>query len=161
MIRLKTAVLLAASAEIGALVAIDDLRLTRSLYEYGQALGMSFQIQDDVLGIWGDEALTGKSSATDLRDKKKTLPVIYGLTHTKDPVAAAQLAAVYAQEGPLDGAAIEVALGLLDRLEARAYSEVMADKYYHQAVDSLEAVGPGGAAEALRGLAASLLGRSM
>jgi geranylgeranyl diphosphate synthase, type I len=52
----------------------------RELYgQYGYALGMSFQIYDDWLGIWGDAQETGKSSSSDLVEGKKSLPVIWGL----------------------------------------------------------------------------------
>jgi geranylgeranyl diphosphate synthase type I len=162
MIRHKTAVLLATSAQLGALIATEDSDQVTHLYRFGESLGMAFQIQDDILGAWGDEQATGKSAATDIRDKKKTLPVIYALHQTFDRSAGQSLGELYAQSGPLDEAGIEAALALLDQLNARQYAEDMEAKYYRQALLSLERVGSANAAQAsLRQLAASLLGRQV
>ncbi|MGC9334081.1 MAG: polyprenyl synthetase family protein, partial [Anaerolineae bacterium] len=160
MIRHKTAKLLATAAQLGATVAGDDEDLAALYYRYGEQLGLAFQIQDDILGAWGEESVTGKSAATDIRDKKKTLPVVYALNHPEDQEAAGQLRALYRQEGPLSDAAIEQALALLDRTGARGYAERLAAEYHQQALDSLEAMGRDNDAQAaLRALAAYLLGR--
>ncbi len=160
MIRHKTAALLAASAQLGAIVATDDPDCIGDYYGFGENLGMAFQIQDDILGTWGDPQMTGKSAATDIRDKKKTLPVVYALNHS-DHRAAIQLAQLYAHEGPLDASGIETALELLDGLGARQYSQEMAETFYRQALKSLEQTGITNAAQShLCELAASLLGRA-
>lgn len=79
MISGKTASLISACSNLGALIAGCDSSI-RDLYrEYGHNLGMAFQALDDLLGIWGDEALTGKSNASDLISGKKSLPVLYAL----------------------------------------------------------------------------------
>ncbi len=160
MIRHKTATLLAASAQMGAMVAADDTDLIGRYFAFGLNLGMFFQIQDDVLGAWGDEQVTGKSAATDIRDRKKTLPVVYALNHPDDPDAARQLADLYARPGELDPPAIRDALRLLDRLGARQYAEEMAEEYYRLALAGLDEAGRENAARShLRELAASLLHR--
>jgi geranylgeranyl diphosphate synthase type I len=162
MIRHKTAALLAASAQLGAIIATDDKAQVEHYYGFGQNLGMAFQIQDDILGAWGDPSVTGKSAATDIRDKKKTLPVVYALKQGTDPEAARALAGLYAPGNPLDGDGIRSVLAILDRVGARAYAEEMAGTYYHQAIQDLESTGVENAAKALlRELAASLLGRSV
>jgi len=161
MIRSKTAILLAASAQLGAMVATDEPGLIGRYFSFGLNLGMLFQIEDDILGAWGDEQVTGKSAATDLRNRKKTLPVVYALSHPDDPDAAQQLAALYARPGELDPQAIESALALLDQLGAREYAEKMAEDYYRLALASLDGPGIENAAQArLRELAASLLHRT-
>jgi geranylgeranyl diphosphate synthase, type I len=81
MIRGKTAALLAFSGEVGALMGGADEAETRKFYELGEAMGLAFQMRDDLLGIWGDPALTGKPVGADIRAKKKSLPVAYALTH--------------------------------------------------------------------------------
>ncbi|MFN2289732.1 MAG: polyprenyl synthetase family protein [Anaerolineae bacterium] len=160
MIRHKTARLLAASAQLGAIVASDDEDLVSLYYRFGQQLGMAFQIQDDILGAWGEEAITGKSAATDIRDKKKTLPVVYALNHPQQREAASQLRALYSQEGPLDEAGVKLALGILERTGAREYAAGLANEYHQRALDSLQATGRENEAHtALRELASSLLGR--
>lgn len=160
MIRNKTAALLAASAQLGAIVATGDPEQTELYFRFGENLGMAFQIQDDILGIWGEEPITGKSTATDLRDKKKTLPVVYTLGLTPAGPASLCLSDLYAQPGPLDEAAIGSALEALDQVGARAYAEDQAQGHYAQAIQSLDQTGLSGAAQAaLRELATTLLKR--
>jgi len=160
MIRHKTATLLATSAQLGALVASDDAGLIRGFFRFGENLGMAFQIQDDILGTWGDEHVTGKSVATDIRDRKKTLPVVYALHEANDEEAARELAALYARPERLDRAASQSALSLLDRVGARRYAEDTAAEYYRLALASLDETGIDNQAAAdLRELAARLLKR--
>lgn len=160
MIRHKTAALLAASAQIGAVVATDDTELIRSAYCFGENLGMAFQIQDDVLGVWGDEQQTGKPASTDIRDRKKTLPIVYALGQQADLEAARAMAALYGRAGRLDGADIQAAIQILDHVGARKHAEEMAAEYYRVAIESLERMGSEGAPRvALEELAAALLER--
>lgn len=79
MIEGKTAALLSAATSIGALVAGAAVDTVRAYAEFGRNLGLAFQIQDDILGIWGDPAVTGKPAGDDLRTHKHTLPVVLGL----------------------------------------------------------------------------------
>jgi len=75
----KTAALLAASTELGALVADVDAETRNAYSNFGRNLGLAFQALDDYLGIWGDAEVTGKSVASDLIECKKSLPVLFGL----------------------------------------------------------------------------------
>ncbi|MGQ9600298.1 MAG: polyprenyl synthetase family protein [Anaerolineae bacterium] len=160
MIQRKTANLFAASTSLGAMVATDDRKLLEGYSRFGEYLGMAFQIQDDILGIWGDERVTGKSAAIDVRDRKKTLPVVYALNHAEQRDWAQQLAKLYARPGPLDETSIRAVLDILDRLDARQYTEEMAEQYYQQALQSLEQVPMAYEAQSqLYELAASLVGR--
>lgn len=160
MIRLKTGSLLAASAQMGALVATDDATRIEQFRQFAENLGLAFQIEDDILGVWGDEAVTGKSAATDIRDKKKALPAVYALNQKHDQKAARQLAELYRQPGPLDEAAIQLALKILEQVGARPYAEARAADYYRRALDHLRQSGcSDDALSALRELAASLVGR--
>ncbi|MBN1138534.1 MAG: polyprenyl synthetase family protein [Anaerolineae bacterium] len=160
MIRHKTATLLAASTQLGAMIATGDAGLIAHFFAFGLNLGIFFQIQDDVLGAWGDEQVTGKSIATDIRNRKKTLPIVYALNHPDDPDAARRLADLYARPGELDLPAIQTVLEILDRLDARQYADKMAGEYYRLALASLDETGIENAALShLRELAASLLDR--
>ncbi len=80
MVRGKTAALVEACTYIGALCAQAQPAVCQTYREFGNLLGLAFQVQDDLLGIWGDAASTGKSTASDLVSGKKTLPVLYGLS---------------------------------------------------------------------------------
>jgi len=79
MVSGKTAALIAACTELGALVADVDEKTRTAYRNFGRNLGLAFQALDDYLGIWGDAELTGKSVASDLVEGKKSLPVLYGL----------------------------------------------------------------------------------
>lgn len=79
MIARKTAELLSAACELGALVAGASADVRGRLRTFGHHAGIAFQIQDDILGIWGDPAVTGKPVGSDLRRGKKTFPVLYAL----------------------------------------------------------------------------------
>lgn len=79
----KTASLFAASAEAGALLTGGRDQERRNLREYGEKLGMAFQIADDVLDLVGKAEKTGKGLGTDLREGKVTLPLIYALQHSE------------------------------------------------------------------------------
>lgn len=79
MISGKTAALLSACCHIGALLGSAEEARQESYRAFGHYLGLAFQVQDDILGIWGDEALTGKSAASDLIEGKNSLPVLAGL----------------------------------------------------------------------------------
>jgi geranylgeranyl diphosphate synthase, type I len=75
----KTGALMAASAAIGAVLAGAPAETVAALRTYGAQVGLSFQLVDDVLGIWGDPAVTGKPVFSDLRANKKSLPISYAL----------------------------------------------------------------------------------
>lgn len=80
MVAGKTAALLSACCHIGALLGGADEAKQEAYRSFGHYLGLAFQVQDDILGIWGDEAMTGKSAASDLVEGKNSLPVLAGLT---------------------------------------------------------------------------------
>jgi geranylgeranyl diphosphate synthase type I len=79
MVSGKTAALLSACCHIGALLGRADDAKQESYRSFGHYLGLAFQVQDDILGIWGDEVVTGKSVASDLIEGKNSLPVLAGL----------------------------------------------------------------------------------
>ncbi len=75
----KTSALLAACTHLGALLGNASEAEQEAYRLFGWHLGLAFQVQDDILGIWGDELITGKSAASDLVEGKNSLPVLYGL----------------------------------------------------------------------------------
>ncbi len=120
----------------------------------GRDLGLAFQVIDDILGIWGDEAVIGKSASTDILTKKKTLPVLYGLSQSED------LRKLYAQE-EVDEEFVETAVQLLNQSSAPTYANDQAAAYSQSALDHLEAAQPqGSAGAALHQLANLLLKRN-
>jgi geranylgeranyl diphosphate synthase type I len=153
MIGGKTAALLALCGELGALVAGTSDNAVQHFAAFARDLGLAFQVKDDILGIWGDEDAIGKSAATDIETRKKTLPVLYGLTHN------AELRSLYseAENGPHF---VTRVVELLDESGARNYARGRATDYSESAMEHLEAAGPQGeAATALNELAEILLQR--
>ncbi len=79
MIRAKTGALVGAACAAGGLAGDAPVDQVASLEDFGLHLGLAFQIRDDVLGLWGDPSLTGKSTISDLESRKKSLPILFGL----------------------------------------------------------------------------------
>jgi geranylgeranyl diphosphate synthase type I len=153
MITGKTAVLLSLCAELGALIAGQDDNSIAHYAEFGLNLGLAFQVIDDILGIWGDESKTGKSAATDIITKKKTLPVLYGLERSNE------LTNLYRHMEADDDFVREV-VTLLDELGAREYASARAATYSTVALQHLQDANPTGeAGEALLQLADMLMQR--
>lgn len=134
----KTAALFGASTSLGAYLGTEYSRLVDSLRLFGKGLGMAFQIRDDIDGIWGSSAVTGKP-AGDIPQRKKTLPVVYGLQSAGDKPGE-RLKELYSQEslGAYDVAEV---VEILDRLGARDYAESIARQYGCEALEQLEAAG--------------------
>ncbi len=155
MIGGKTAALTAACTELGALAARADAATRAGYREFGRYLGLAFQVQDDLLGIWGDAALTGKSAESDLVAGKKSIPVIYGLSQN------GPFAARWAQ-GPITEPEAHALAAQLAAEGAQAYTQHMADDLTGKALRYLEEVKPyGEAGEALAELADMLLKRQV
>lgn len=153
MITGKTAVLLSLCTELGALIAGQDAETIAHYAAFGRDLGLAFQVIDDILGIWGDESVTGKSVATDIVTRKKTLPVLYGLERS------ATLRGLYGAEAN-DGDFVQQVVTHLDALGARDFATEKAIAYSNSALSRLEAADPTGpAGVALRRLADMLLKR--
>ena len=138
MIGRKTAALIAGSIEAGALLATDDDEIVARYRAFGWDLGVAFQLNDDLLGIWGAERATGKVPS-DLARHKKTLPVIYAFEHA-GPEDRARLATLYATEspGPED---LAEAVAILERTGARDYTRDQAARYRDDALRELDAAG--------------------
>ena len=153
MIGGKTAALLSLSCELGALIAGCNESVVKHYAAFGRDLGLAFQVRDDILGIWGDETAIGKSAATDIVTRKKSLPVIYGLANSEE------LRLLYAQE-ETDGDFVSQAVSLLDEANARVIAEDYERDYAQSALSHLEAAAPQGpAAIALQELTDMLLNR--
>ena len=84
IIRGKTAALFSASTEVGAMLADADKNTIKALTSYGDALGVSFQIVDDILDFIGDGAKVGKNLGDDFRERKLTLPMIHAISKADD-----------------------------------------------------------------------------
>lgn len=149
----KTAALLEACVTIGALLGGADEAALTSYRSFGHYLGLAFQVQDDILGIWGNETQTGKSVASDLVEGKNSLPVLVGLGK-KGPFAQR-----WAQ-GPITPGEVQQVADQLARESAYAYTYEAARQMTDLALTSLRTADPQGeAGAALFALAEKLLSR--
>jgi len=149
----KTAALIAACCQLGALLGGADAARQEAYRAFGHYLGLAFQVQDDILGIWGDEALTGKSAAGDLVAGKKSLPVLFGLEKNGE-------FAKRWRRGPIRAEEVRAAAALLEAESARRSAQEAARQMTDLALESLRVANPQGeAGEALKSLAEQLLQR--
>ncbi|SDH51629.1 geranylgeranyl diphosphate synthase, type I [Actinokineospora alba] len=135
----KTGALLGCSTALGALFGggtpaqVDNLRI------YGVRLGLAFQLVDDLLGIWGDPAATGKPVYSDLENRKKSLPVVAALASGTQ--AARELAALYHRRTPLSPTDLARAADLIDQSGARTWTQTHADDVLAEALDHVRSAG--------------------
>ncbi|HEX2131805.1 MAG TPA: family 2 encapsulin nanocompartment cargo protein polyprenyl transferase [Actinophytocola sp.] len=132
----KTAALLGCSCALGALFGGAGDEQVRRMRLFGEHLGLAFQHVDDLLGIWGDPAATGKPVYSDLRNRKKSLPVVSALA--SGTAAGRELAALYAHTEPLSGAELERAAALVETAGGRAWSQRQADELLARALIQLD-----------------------
>jgi geranylgeranyl diphosphate synthase type I len=117
MIAGKTAALLSASFAAGSRLGGADEATVQNYAGFGRELGITFQIVDDILGIWGDPAVTGKSAASDILEKKKTIPILHTLAWEQQQ-GYEDLSRIYARAS-LTEQDIPTILALLERAGAR------------------------------------------
>ncbi len=138
MIARKTGALIEAALHIGALLGAAPKAVVDHLRWYGRALGLAFQIGDDLLGIWGQPAETGKPVAADLRRRKKSLPVLYAMQQSS-LTDKALLTELYAGgRRALDDHEVEQALAVLERARAEERTRDMLADYCSRALLELE-----------------------
>ncbi|OGO12660.1 MAG: hypothetical protein A2Y53_01775 [Chloroflexi bacterium RBG_16_47_49] len=139
MVEGKTAALISVSTELGALSANCDDQ-TRIIYRsFGRLLGLAFQVQDDLLGIWGDADITGKSNQSDLITRKKTLPVLYGLSNSGEFTECWNQAPVCPDQA-------EKLIDLLEKAGGKSYTLAKAMELINNALNMLKEAHPMGSA---------------
>jgi hypothetical protein len=142
----KTGALLGAACQLGALAGGADSRAAELYRTFGRQLGVAFQLVDDVLGIWGDPATTGKPAGNDLAARKKSLPVVAALTSGRQ--AACHLARLYQREDAFDEAAVAHAAELVEMAGGRAWALAEAERRIEAAREALARARPEPNAEA-------------
>jgi geranylgeranyl diphosphate synthase type I len=140
MIAGKTAAIVQFAAWAGAEIAGADAQVARAFGEFGLALGLGFQIQDDLLGIWASAAETGKAAADDIRRKKKSLPVLM-LNGRANPADRAALDRRYAAP-EIDADGVAEILALLQKYAIRPEIETQVRAYHDRAKTALLLAAP-------------------
>lgn len=150
----KTASLIDTCARYGGMFSGADAAQTAALRRYGRALGVAFQLSDDIIDIASLDS--GKTPGTDLREGVRTLPMLYTLA---DPEADGELVALLA--GPIhDDAAVDRAVELLRRSPGLARARSTLDDYARTARGELESLPSSAAVDALRALTEYVVARS-
>ena len=153
MVSDKTAALLSACCSLGAILSETDVETQDAYRNFGHYLGLAFQVQDDFLGVWGDSALTGKSSESDLLSGKKSLPVLFGLEKRGS-------FAERWKKGPLNPDEVSGMAEQLSTEGGRLYTMEASDQMMDLALQSLRLADPKNeASEALFELTNKLLSR--
>lgn len=140
MIRLKTSVLLACATKIGAILADAPEADVERLYHFGERLGLAFQLQDDLLDVYGDPAVFGKAIGGDIVSNKKTYLLINAFNRA-DAVQRAKLSR-WVEATTFDRQEkVAAVTQLYDALGIRQLCEEKINVYFRQAADSLGEVG--------------------
>ncbi len=139
MIRLKTAVLLAASLKMGALIGGASLCDVEALYEYGIQLGIAFQIQDDLLDTFGDEKTFGKTIGGDIMSNKKTFLLTTALERATTEQRL-ELASWLSLTDPVREEKIEGVRNLFIATRAREVAQAKIESLYSKAMNDLRAM---------------------
>jgi geranylgeranyl diphosphate synthase type I len=154
----KTVPLFECALHLGALLGTNNQKLVSQLCSFGRSLGLAFQMYDDVQGIWGEEEIMGKPLYTDIRYKKKTLPIIYAFQKAGGEEKE-RLLSIYSK-ARISAEDITQMLYILDSLGARSYMEGLIKQNYLQALQELKrAMLPLPAQQELAEVAAFLLGQ--
>ena len=135
MVAGKTAALIGAAFEIGAIFADNDPTTRTRCGDYGRMLGTAFQIRDDLLGTWGDPAVTGKPADSDIRQRKKTLPIVHAM-QSGSREDRRRLRAMFAQTG--SDADVDLTMEILSRAGSREFAEAEANRCLAEAATLLD-----------------------
>ena len=140
MVEGKTGALMGCACAVGALFGGGSPEQVQQLRGFGGHLGLAFQHVDDVLGIWGDPAVTGKPVYSDLRSRKKSLPVVAALT--SGTPAGHELAGLYHRAEPLSDTDLVHAAELVAIAGGRAWSQTQVDDQLACAMRELRSAHP-------------------
>lgn len=153
MAQKKTASLLECAAHLGAILATREKGIIEAYRGFARNLGLSFQITDDLLGIWGEEEVTGKGVGEDIKAGKKSLPVIYAFEEERLR-GLRRLEEIYGE------ADLDALLSILEELKVKERCQEKARHFQNRAFEGLERTGIDNQAQGhLRDLALSLMER--
>jgi len=151
MIEGKTAVMFLICAEIGARISGADEETVNLMADWGKAVGLCFQLMDDVIDVLSDSETLGKPAGSDIAQGKRTLMVIHALRQPEGPVKD-RLLAVLGKGDDVTEEALADGLAALSELGSVAYAKEMAEAFHAQAHACLDRIEDGPALVALREL---------
>ena len=139
MIRLKTAVLLAASLKVGAICGGAGELDAQALYEFGIGIGIAFQLKDDLLDVYGDTKDFGKEIGGDICCNKKTFLLISAMQKAEGDDKEELMKWITAKEFNR-GEKVAAVTEIYDKLHLRSLTEMKMQEYYEQAIEALRRV---------------------
>lgn len=131
MIQGKTGELLSTCITLGALLAGKQETELENFKEFGLKIGLAFQVQDDMLGIWGTQEEVGKSVHNDLRDRKKTFPILMALAQIPE------FREYWHTHDPLDEDDVNTLLTILNRSDVKDATFKQSQRLYNEVICSL------------------------
>jgi geranylgeranyl diphosphate synthase type II len=157
MIRLKTSVLVGCALELGAIVGGADHAAAQQIYRFGEQLGLAFQIQDDLLDLFGSEAQVGKQIGGDVLANKKTL-----LSIAAKRLASPEERFILNKIEQVNNDAEKIALTqkIYQELGAKSYCETKMNDFHQEALQALGRIESKHSKEAFYDLAEFLLNRA-
>ena len=139
MIEKKTARLISCSLELGALIGGGSITEISAFRELGRNLGLAFQVRDDMLGIWGRPENTGKPLFSDIRRRKKTLPVVYAFENASRD-SRRDMLDIYTDGRASTVEGIQTVLSILEEVRAREAALTIIDSYRTGALELLHSL---------------------
>lgn len=165
MIRKKTAALFEVSCALGALSAQDHTeRDVENLSSFGRNIGIAFQLVDDLIGVVGDPKLTGKSAGNDIREGKKTYPILLALNalnNPRDKEKKDKILKVFGAGDRVSSADIKEAVKAISDTGIEQEVRNAARKHMNDALKAIEGYGDSDARRSLRFSADFVVGRSL
>lgn len=156
MIRLKTSVLLATALQIGGYIAGANEEQQEALYQFGINVGLGFQIQDDILDVWGDPETFGKAVGGDISCNKKTFVYLEAMRRLSDEAIGNELQQWYSQVLEDNTTKIAAVKEIFEQLDVRTACEKVVEDYTQKALALLNQLPQNAATEQLRQLANKL-----
>ncbi len=139
MITRKTGALMGCAVEMGARLGTRDVEIIERLSSFGRAMGIAFQVRDDLLGVWATTAELGKTPAGDVYRRKKSLPVLHALEQA-DAQDQQTLQTIYQQDDSLTKEQVEQVLAIFERTHTRTYCQKFLVQQCQVAYDALASV---------------------
>ena len=139
LISKKTAYLIGASTKSAGIAAGLDSESIEALWEYGYNLGLAYQLNDDLVSIWGDSEVTGKTPYNDIQEKKKTLPVLYAYAQLMDDEKK-HFSELYDVEGSLSEESIKEVVLILEDTFAYEYVWKKVEQYAEKSKEAVSSL---------------------
>ena len=139
MIRLKTAVLIAASLQMGAILAGASEEEQKSVYSFGENIGIAFQLHDDLLDMYGDNKKTGKQTGGDILTNKKTFLLIKAM-ELADDAHRGELRNILSNKHLQSEIKVKTVKNIFDRLDVKQHAEQLISEYFSKTFSVFEKI---------------------